>query len=57
MMEDAKADKTFYMACLPILKKTECHVDAKKHEKAKEIGMAAVLKCLLDYEEQNEECE
>lgn len=57
MLEDAKADKTFYMACLPILKKTECHVDAKKHEKAKEIGMAAVLKCLLDYEEQNEECE
>ena len=55
MQEDAKADKTFYRACLPVLKKSKCLPDADKHAQGAEIGMAAVLKCLMDYEATNEE--
>lgn len=57
MQEDAKTDKTFYKACLPVLKKTKCIPDADKHAQGAEIGMASVLKCLMNYEETDEECE
>ena len=58
IQEDSRVHKTFYRACLPVLKKARCVSEADYAPQGDVSGwpMSTILRCLMDYQVEAE-CE